>query len=109
MQAIVNGLLAIARCEAGTQPVSRETVDLAELVREVWKLSETVASQRELTVRLEVERCGFATTDRAMVASSSGTSYPTLWSTPRAALPFALLRLKVGARLKCWLRTRPTI
>ncbi len=54
MQGVVNGLLAIARCEAGTQIMARETVDLTATVRKTWKRFEAQATGRGLRMELDL-------------------------------------------------------
>jgi two-component system sensor histidine kinase QseC len=67
MQGIVEGLLAIARCEAGTQPILREATDLAAIVREVWAPFAIRARSQGFNVdHLLSEGCRFET-DPAML------------------------------------------
>lgn len=62
MQGIVNGLLAIARCEAGTQVVARETVEAAGLVRKTWEQHQQNAAQKHIACTLDLpETCSIAT------------------------------------------------
>lgn len=67
MQGVVDGLLAIARCEADTQPVSDEPVDLVELICKIWQPFEARASSAGLAVGLELPDRAPVKTDRAML------------------------------------------
>ena len=67
MQGIVDGLLAIARCEAGTQTIVREPVDMAELARKTWQPFEARAARAGLAVELELPDRALVETDRIMV------------------------------------------
>ncbi len=54
METLVTGLLALARHDAGHQPVARETVMLRPLVDEVWLPLAERARSRQLAVAIEV-------------------------------------------------------
>ena len=54
MQGIVDGLLAIARCENGTQVSIREPVRLAEVIQRSWKPFRERAAEKDLQVQLEL-------------------------------------------------------
>ena len=67
MEAIVTTLLAIARCEAGRQPVKREPVNLARLVEECWRPFEAQAKNKNLHVNFHLSPQVQAQTDPAML------------------------------------------
>ena len=67
MQGVVNGLLAIARCEAGTQIMVCETVDLAALGRKIWKRFEAQAACRRLRIDLDLNQPMRIQTDPGML------------------------------------------
>jgi signal transduction histidine kinase len=67
MQGIVDGLLAIARCEGGAQPMVREPVAVAELARKVWQSFAPRAAQKKLKVELELADRRMIETDRGML------------------------------------------
>jgi heavy metal sensor kinase len=53
MRAVVEGLLTLARADAGAVPLQREEVDLAALAREVVDASRPLADQRGVHLRTE--------------------------------------------------------
>jgi two-component system sensor histidine kinase QseC len=67
MEALVNALLAIARCESGIQPVRLGQVDLSESLREVWRLHESRASARGLSVEWDVAPAVMVKSDRSLL------------------------------------------
>jgi signal transduction histidine kinase len=54
MENLVDGLLTLARCEAGKQPVRREPVALAELFEQIWSPLAEPARSKKLTVTHEI-------------------------------------------------------
>lgn len=54
MEGLVDGLLTLARCEAGKQPVRREPVAVAELVEEIWSTLAEPARRKQLAVTKEI-------------------------------------------------------
>jgi len=67
MEAIVNSLLAIARCESGRQPVRREPVRLRGLVEERWMPLAAKARARALALDCAVPDAAMVETDRALL------------------------------------------
>ncbi len=64
MHAMVENLLALARCEAGRLEVSRDSVRLDELLDECWRPLEELAIERQLRVERRVEPSCVLDTDR---------------------------------------------
>ena len=54
MEQIVNGLLAIARCESGSQAIRRESFPLLPLLRDLWKPHVARAQERALQIEFHV-------------------------------------------------------
>jgi two-component system sensor histidine kinase QseC len=69
MEGIVNGLLAITRCEAGKQRTVREQVEVAKLVDELWQPFVDKARSKELSVTRDVPAEARLETDRALFGS----------------------------------------
>jgi len=67
MQAIVTGLLAIARCEAGTQVIACETVDLAALFRRLWEPHGQKAVSKSISCALNLPQTRPVCTDPGML------------------------------------------
>jgi signal transduction histidine kinase len=72
MEALVSTLLAIARSEAGAQPVKMASVDLCDLLRDTWKRQEVAAKARHLDVRWDLPLSATIRSDRTMVLSLLG-------------------------------------
>jgi len=64
MHAMVENLLAMARCEAGQMEVVRESVRLDEVLKQCWVSLEELANERELRVEWRVEQPCALETDR---------------------------------------------
>lgn len=69
MEQLVAALLSLARCEAGIQKLSRETIDLGEALRQAWHSHEKHAATHGLACAWEVEAGLAISTDRAMLIS----------------------------------------
>jgi two-component system sensor histidine kinase QseC len=68
MEAIVRVLLALARCENGTQLVARESIPFGELVRELWSPLAKRAIDRRLVVRFDVPQSVEVYSDRTLLS-----------------------------------------
>ena len=68
MESIATRLLALARCEAGKQPMAREIFDLRHLLQERWRPLAPRADARRLEVAIEIPEELLLETDRAMLA-----------------------------------------
>ncbi|HUI06816.1 MAG TPA: ATP-binding protein [Verrucomicrobiae bacterium] len=66
METIATGLLTLARCEAGKQTVSRETIHIKKLVDTVWQPLVGQAGRRQLRVAFDLPSEIRLTTDRAL-------------------------------------------
>ncbi len=64
MQGVIDNLLLLARADAGQVRVNRSAVDVTELLRESWSRFDTVAQQRCLDVRLDLDQHLLLDTDR---------------------------------------------
>ena len=64
MHAMVENLLAMARCEAGQLEVARESVRVDEVLQECWSQIEGLAAQRELRLQWQVAQPCPLETDR---------------------------------------------
>ena len=64
MHAMVENLLAMARCEAGRLEVATERVELAEFLRQCWAQFGETARRRNLTVQWHLDDGCTLTTDR---------------------------------------------
>jgi two-component system sensor histidine kinase QseC len=71
MERIVTTLLALARCEAGHQPVTLQAVDLRRALDEAWGPWQSVARAKRLAVALEAEEA-IVRTDQTLLASILG-------------------------------------
>ena len=67
MEALVNALLAIARCESGIQPVRVGSLDLSEALHEVWQLYLGRADARGLNVTWDVAADLVVKSDRSLL------------------------------------------
>ena len=68
MEAIVRVLLALARCENGTQIVARESISFWGLVHELWSPLSKSAFQRRLVLQLDVPRNLVVHSDRTLLS-----------------------------------------
>jgi signal transduction histidine kinase len=73
MENIVTTLLALARCDAGRQPVNSVAVDLGRALEEAWVPLEGAARDKGLVVDLGLTTAGtIVRTDRTLLASILG-------------------------------------
>lgn len=72
MESLVGTLLAIARSEAGAQPVKMDPVNLCELLRDSWKRQEAAAKARHLNMRWDLPLSATIRSDRTMLLSLLG-------------------------------------
>ena len=69
MESIVTSLLALIRCESGSEPVRREPVALCELVGETWKPLAQKAAAKNLAVTFDIPAGLTLDTDRTLFRS----------------------------------------
>ena len=67
MQGIVNGLLAITRCEARTQTISRQPLAASQMVRDAWKPFEARAAEKHLKLEWALADLPPVNSDSAML------------------------------------------
>jgi two-component system sensor histidine kinase QseC len=72
MEGIVTKLLSLARCHAGTIAAARESVVVADLVRQAWRSCEAIAARRNLNVQFDLPADIVVSTDRDMLGSIAG-------------------------------------
>ena len=75
MEAVVAALLAMARCEAGQQPLESGPVDLADVVAEAWRPHAAGAEARGLSAAFDVPRHTTVATDRALLTAALGNLF----------------------------------
>jgi signal transduction histidine kinase len=68
MEGIVTTLLSLARCQSQEVAVTRESVDLAELIRRAWHGYGPAAVERRLAVSFALPEQLLVTTDRTMLS-----------------------------------------
>jgi signal transduction histidine kinase len=66
METIATGLLTLARCEAGKQPVNRQPVAVREWIEELWRPLADRAARRQLRVTFDLAPDLLLQTDRAL-------------------------------------------
>ena len=71
MDALVSTLLTLARCEAGRQPVARETLDLSRILEDAWAPLAEKARGKALVVKSSAPQT-FVSSDRLMLGSILG-------------------------------------
>lgn len=69
MEAIATDLLALARCEAGRQPVVPEPIAVAKLIETIWTPLAKCAAEKKLAVTFDIPAALELTTDCTMFRS----------------------------------------
>lgn len=64
MQRLVENLLNLARIESGQAQIVREEVNLAQQIRDCWKMFESRAAEKQIAIDLQVDEKATASTDR---------------------------------------------
>jgi signal transduction histidine kinase len=72
MESLVTTLLALARCEAGRQPVSLEPVDVARVLGDAWAPLAAAAREKKLEVAPPPELAVVVQTDRVLLGAIVG-------------------------------------
>lgn len=75
MDRLIRALLALARCEAGMQTMTREPLELGAALRQAWAPYQERAAKRALTCAWEVAESLPIQTDRAMLESALGNLF----------------------------------
>jgi len=69
MEGIVTTLLALARCQSGTMTIVAETVNVRDMVKEVWRSCEQTVADNNLVVNFELPLPMVMKTDRTLLHS----------------------------------------
>jgi two-component system sensor histidine kinase QseC len=72
MERIVTKLLSLARCQAGAMAVARESVDVADIVRQAWRSCEPIAVRRNLKPQFNLPAEMVEQTDRNLLETIAG-------------------------------------
>ncbi len=75
MESVVTALLAIARCQAGQQPLAFRPVPLADVVAEAWRPHAAAARARNLHTRLDDIIPATISSDRTVLAAMLGNLF----------------------------------
>jgi two-component system sensor histidine kinase QseC len=67
MEAVVSGLLLMARCESGVEKVHREPIALEPFLREAWQAFDAQAKRKQLSVQFDLPPNATIECDRALL------------------------------------------
>jgi len=101
METVVTTLLALARWQSGSLELSRQPVDVGDVVREAWRGCKDRAASRNLAVSFDVAAPLAVETDRTMLLSVVGNllSNAVEYATPGGAVVCRAQSCGCGVRL----------